>query len=86
MAVFDLPGWTALAPALILAATAMALFIFDSVSPHSSSRSLLAGTAAGGSLASMVVAVWFITAGVGTKEARLSCRADVRSHVEHLGR
>ncbi|MFA9425160.1 NADH-quinone oxidoreductase subunit N [Natronorubrum sp. A-ect3] len=66
MAVFDLPGWTALAPALILAATAMALFVFDSVSPHSSNRSLLAGTAAGGSLASMVVAVWFITAGVGT--------------------
>ncbi|WP_137289892.1 NADH-quinone oxidoreductase subunit N [Natronorubrum halophilum] len=63
---YQLPEWAALAPALIMAATAMALFIFDSISPRSTNRSLLATVAAGGSLASLAVAVWFIFAGVGT--------------------
>ncbi|WP_440765775.1 NADH-quinone oxidoreductase subunit N [Natronorubrum sp. DTA7] len=66
MAMFQLAEWTALAPALILAGTALALFVFDSISPHSTNRSLLAGTAAGGALASLAVAVWFSAAGVGT--------------------
>ncbi|ELY44570.1 NADH-quinone oxidoreductase subunit N [Natronorubrum sulfidifaciens] len=66
MAVFQLPEWMALAPALIMAVTALALFVFDSISPRSTNRSLLAGTAAAGSLASLAVAVWFSTAGVGT--------------------
>ncbi|WP_436347759.1 NADH-quinone oxidoreductase subunit N [Natronorubrum sp. FCH18a] len=66
MALFQLADWTALAPALILAGTALALFVFDSISPHSTNRSLLAGTAAGGALASLAVAVWFTVAGVGT--------------------
>ncbi|APW99922.1 oxidoreductase [Halobiforma lacisalsi AJ5] len=65
MAVFDLPGWTGLAPALILAATALALFVVDSISPRSSNRALLAGVSATGALASLAVAVWFIAAGVG---------------------
>ncbi|MXV64093.1 NADH-quinone oxidoreductase subunit NuoN [Natronorubrum sp. JWXQ-INN-674] len=66
MAVFELPGWTALAPALILAVTGLVLFVFDSISPNSTNRSLLAGTAAGGALVSLAVAVWFTFAGVGT--------------------
>jgi len=65
MAVFQLPEWAALAPALILAGTALVLFLFDSINPRSTNRSLLAGTAVAGSLASLAVAVWFTAAGVG---------------------
>ncbi len=65
MAILELPEWTALAPALILLGTALALFLIDSISPRSTDRVLLAGTAAAGSLASLAVAVWFIAAGVG---------------------
>ncbi|AFZ72097.1 NADH-quinone oxidoreductase subunit N [Natronobacterium gregoryi] len=62
----ELAGWTALAPPLLLAATALVLFLVDSISPRSSSRSLLAGTTVAGSLVSLAVAVWFTAAGVGT--------------------
>ncbi|ELZ24699.1 NADH-quinone oxidoreductase subunit N [Natrinema limicola] len=65
MAVFQLPEWAALAPALILAGTALVLFLFDSINPRSTNRPLLAGTAVAGSLASLAVAVWFTAAGVG---------------------
>ncbi|EMA39852.1 NADH-quinone oxidoreductase subunit N [Halobiforma nitratireducens] len=65
MAVFDLPGWTGLAPALILAATALVLFVVDSISPRSTNRAVLAGISVTGALASLAVAVWFIAAGVG---------------------
>ncbi|MFP8953028.1 NADH-quinone oxidoreductase subunit N [Natrialbaceae archaeon A-arb3/5] len=65
MALVELPEWAALAPALILAGTALALFLFDSISPRSTNRALLAGTAAIGSLASLGTAVWFTVAGVG---------------------
>ncbi len=65
MAILELPGWAALAPALLLAGTALALFIIDSIQPHSSDRGILAGTATVGSLASLTVAVWFLLAGVG---------------------
>ena len=65
MALLELPEWTALAPALLLAATALVLFVIDSISPRSTDRTLLAGTAVTGSLASLAVAVWFTAAGVG---------------------
>ncbi|MDF9745302.1 NADH-quinone oxidoreductase subunit N [Natrinema salsiterrestre] len=65
MAVLELPDWTALAPALILAGTALVLFLLDSINPRSTNRSLLAGTAVVGSLASLAVAVWYTAAGVG---------------------
>ncbi|PGF15156.1 oxidoreductase [Natrinema sp. CBA1119] len=65
MAVLELPEWTALAPALILAGTALVLFLFDSINPRSTNRTLLAGTAVAGSLSSLAVAVWFTAAGVG---------------------
>ncbi|ELY60597.1 NADH-quinone oxidoreductase subunit N [Natronolimnohabitans innermongolicus] len=69
MAIYELPEWTALGPALILAVTALALFAFDSISPRSTNRQLLAGTAVAGSLTSLGVAVWFTVAGVGTPTA-----------------
>ncbi len=65
MALFELPGWAALAPALILALTALALFVLDSINPRSTNRPLLAGTATVGALLSLGVAVWFTVAGVG---------------------
>ncbi|MFC6717059.1 NADH-quinone oxidoreductase subunit N [Natrialbaceae archaeon GCM10025810] len=63
---YQLPDWASLAPVLLLAGTAMALFLFDSVNPDSTNRPVLAGIAAVGSLASLTVAVWFLLAGVGT--------------------
>ncbi|QLK25782.1 NADH-quinone oxidoreductase subunit N [Natrinema zhouii] len=65
MAVLELPEWAALAPALILAGTALVLFLLDSINPRSTNRALLAGTAVAGSLSSLAVAVWFTVAGVG---------------------
>ncbi|ELY78211.1 NADH-quinone oxidoreductase subunit N [Natrinema pallidum] len=65
MAVLELPDWMALAPALILAGTALVLFLIDSIEPHSTNRTLLSGTAVAGSLSSLAVAVWFTVAGVG---------------------
>ena len=62
----QLPDVAALAPALVLAATAGLLFLIDSIDPRSSNRALLAGTATVGALASLGVAVWFLLAGVGT--------------------
>ncbi|WP_254767536.1 NADH-quinone oxidoreductase subunit N [Salinilacihabitans rarus] len=62
----QLPEWTALAPALLFALTALALFVYDSIEPRSTNRTVLAGTATVGSLASLTVAVWFVLAGVGT--------------------
>ncbi|THE62880.1 NADH-quinone oxidoreductase subunit N [Salinadaptatus halalkaliphilus] len=61
----QLPEWTALGPALLLAATAIALFVVDSISPRSTNRNVLAGIATTGSLAALGVAVWFSMAGVG---------------------
>ncbi|WP_049925666.1 NADH-quinone oxidoreductase subunit N [Halopiger goleimassiliensis] len=65
MALIELGEWVALAPALLLAATALVLFLIDSVSPRSTNRALLAGTATVGSLAALGVAAWFIAADVG---------------------
>ncbi|ELY87715.1 proton-translocating NADH-quinone oxidoreductase subunit N [Natrialba hulunbeirensis JCM 10989] len=66
MALLELPAWTTLAPALLLALTALVLFIIDSISPDAQNSGLLAGTTAAGSLASLGVAVWYLLAGVGT--------------------
>ncbi|WP_226481466.1 NADH-quinone oxidoreductase subunit N [Natrinema amylolyticum] len=65
MAVLEFPDWMALAPALILAGTALVLFLIDSIDPHSTNRTLLSGTAVAGSLSSLAVAVWYTVAGVG---------------------
>ncbi|WP_255190557.1 NADH-quinone oxidoreductase subunit N [Natronobeatus ordinarius] len=68
MTLIELPPWTALTPALILALTALALFVVDSINPRATNRTLLAGTATAGALASLGVAVWFTVAGVGQAE------------------
>ncbi|ARS90943.1 NADH-quinone oxidoreductase subunit N [Natrarchaeobaculum aegyptiacum] len=65
MALLELPSWAALAPMLLLLATALVLFVVDSIRPGETGRGLLAGIATVGSLASLGVAVWFIVAGVG---------------------
>ncbi|RQG97250.1 NADH-quinone oxidoreductase subunit N [Natrarchaeobius chitinivorans] len=65
MVLVELPEWAALAPMLLLAGTALALFVIDSISPRSTNRTILAGTATAGSLAALAVAVWFTAAGVG---------------------
>ncbi|ELY70271.1 NADH-quinone oxidoreductase subunit N [Natrinema versiforme] len=65
MAVLELPEWMALAPALLLAGTALVLFLLDSINPRSTNRTLFAGVAVLGSLSSLAVAVWFTAAGVG---------------------
>jgi NADH-quinone oxidoreductase subunit N len=60
-----LPDWTALAPTLVLATTALALFVIDSVDPDSSSPGLLAATATVGSLVAFGAAGWFLLEGTG---------------------
>jgi NADH-quinone oxidoreductase subunit N len=57
--------WTATAPILILAATALVLFLIDSVWPDSENNGLLAGVTTAGSLLSFAVAGWFLLAGTG---------------------
>ncbi|WIV66161.1 NADH-quinone oxidoreductase subunit N [Natrialbaceae archaeon AArc-T1-2] len=61
----QLPEWTALSPALALALTALVLFVYDSIDPHSTNRPVLAGIATAGSLVSLATAVWFVVADVG---------------------
>ena len=63
---YQLPQWTALAPALILGTTALVLFLVDSIDPDSSNNSLLAGTATVGSLLALAVTGWYLPAGVGS--------------------
>ncbi|MFC7215203.1 NADH-quinone oxidoreductase subunit N [Saliphagus sp. GCM10025334] len=61
--------WLALAPTLVLALTAMVLFVFDSISPRSTNRPALAGIAATGAIVSLAIAVWFAVAGTGSENA-----------------
>ncbi|WP_128478029.1 NADH-quinone oxidoreductase subunit N [Halorussus pelagicus] len=67
----QLPTWTALAPAYAFAATALLLFIIDSIDPGSENRPLIAGTATLGSLAAAGVSAWYLLAGTGTEPIRL---------------
>ncbi len=58
-----LPDWTALTPILLLALTALALLVIDSISPRSKNRTLLAGTATVGAVAALVAAVALLVTG-----------------------
>ncbi|WP_335999429.1 NADH-quinone oxidoreductase subunit N [Halorientalis halophila] len=60
-----LPDWAALAPALLLGLTALALFLVDSIDSDDRSPALLAGLATGGSVLAMAVTGWFLVAGTG---------------------
>jgi NADH-quinone oxidoreductase subunit N len=77
-ALIELPQWTALAPALLLVATAMVLFVLDSIVPEVGEYNRTALTATGliGSLASMVVAAWFLLAGTGQTGGAIELFAD----------
>src|SRR6056297_1583427 len=61
----QLPDVAALGPALVLAATALVVFVIDSLRPHAPARGLLAGTTTLGALAALGVGFWFLLAGVG---------------------
>jgi NADH-quinone oxidoreductase subunit N len=60
-----LPDWTALAPTLVLAVTALLLFVVDSVDPDSTNTAVLAGVSTAGSIAAFAFAGWFLLAGTG---------------------
>ncbi|MFC4360060.1 NADH-quinone oxidoreductase subunit N [Halobium salinum] len=60
-----LPEWTALAPTLALALTALALLLVDSISPETKNNALLAGTTAVGSFVSLAFSGWYLAAGTG---------------------
>lgn len=57
--------WVALAPVLLLALTALALFVIDSVDPDSSNSAALAGTAAVGTLLALGATIALLAAGIG---------------------
>ena len=61
----QLPTWTALAPTLLLAFTAVVLLLVDSIDPDTKNNELLAGIAGIGSLTAAATSVWFITGGTG---------------------
>ncbi|MFB6084536.1 MAG: NADH-quinone oxidoreductase subunit N [Halorientalis sp.] len=60
-----LPDWAALAPALLLGLTALALLLVDSIDPNDDSPGLLAGVASLGSILALVVTGWYLVAGTG---------------------
>lgn len=60
-----LPEWAALAPVIVLAVTALILFIIDSIDPHSTNRPVIAAVSVIGSLVALGFAVWFLLAGTG---------------------
>ena len=61
----QLPTWTAVTPTLLLALTALVLFLVDSIDPDSTRPTALAGIAALGSVSALAVAGWFLLAGTG---------------------
>ncbi len=61
----QLPEWAALAPALTLAFTGLALLLVDTIRPESRSNTSMAVTSALGALASLGFTVWFVVAGTG---------------------
>lgn len=61
-----LPDWVSLAPALLLALTALSVFVIDSVRPRSTDRTVLVGTTLLGTIAALVAAGTLLVSGVGT--------------------
>jgi len=61
----QLPTWMALAPAVVLGVTALALFVVDSIDPEVSDSPLLAGTTTVGSVLALAIAGWYLLAGTG---------------------
>ncbi|PSQ31692.1 oxidoreductase [Halobacteriales archaeon SW_6_65_46] len=65
------PAWAATAPALVVAVTALVLFLVDSIDPESNRPALLSGVALVGSLAAMGVALVYLLTGVGESPVSL---------------
>ncbi|WP_181685897.1 NADH-quinone oxidoreductase subunit N [Halorhabdus salina] len=67
MAAIELPTWAALAPALILAATALVLFLIDSIEsePDTTSPVLLTAVGLAGALGALAFNVWYLIADTG---------------------
>ncbi|MEF8831809.1 MAG: NADH-quinone oxidoreductase subunit N [Halobacteriales archaeon] len=61
----ELPGWVGLAPTLLLAATALALLVFDMIDPRSRNRTALAGITLAGTLSAAGMAAWYLVSGTG---------------------
>jgi proton-translocating NADH-quinone oxidoreductase chain N len=64
----QITGYTALAPTIILALTALVLFVIDSIYPESRNSKLLSGVSVVGSLVALAVAGSYLLAGVGFGE------------------
>ncbi len=62
---YVLADWVALAPLLVLAVTALAVFLVDSLRPNADERGPLAGVAALGLAIALAIAAWFLLAGTG---------------------
>jgi proton-translocating NADH-quinone oxidoreductase chain N len=65
-----LPQWAALAPAIVLAGTALVLFIADSIWPDLENSAMLAGLSLLGGLGSLGFSVWYLVAGTGQADRR----------------
>ncbi|RNJ26876.1 NADH-quinone oxidoreductase subunit N [Halosegnis longus] len=65
------PAWAATAPVLVLVATALALFLVDSIDPESNRPRLLSGVAFVGALAAMGVSLVYLLTGVGVEPISL---------------
>jgi proton-translocating NADH-quinone oxidoreductase chain N len=61
----QLPLWTAVAPTVTLALTALLLLVVDAIDPDEDSSTLLASLAVLGTLASIAVTGWYLLAGTG---------------------
>ncbi len=68
---FVWPDWTALAPAIVLAVTALLLLVVDSVYPHTTDRPLLSGISTLGAVVAGGLALWFIGSGTGDNPIHL---------------
>jgi len=71
MALIELPQWAALAPALVLAGTALVLFLIDSIEPEpdTTSPALLTAVGLAGALTALGFNVWYLVAGTGQDPA-----------------
>ncbi len=67
----ELPTWMALGPSIVFGLTGLLLLIFDSITPNSTGRGVLAGTATLGSLVAAGLSAWYLLAGTGSEPISL---------------
>jgi len=71
-----LPAWTALAPALTLAATGLVLLGIDTIEPDGASNTTMAGVGVLGALVSLGCSGWYLAAGTGQVGGAIYLLAD----------